>query len=77
MSGDHDHFAPIPPNANVTLCQDWFDKLEAAEHKYIDRENGFCRSPHVASQLAPSHKGHSDLMLTVLRYSYQLSRHAS
>lgn len=31
----------------MTVCEDWFGKLEKVEHKYIDREKGFCEFPRL------------------------------
>ncbi|KAH7420165.1 acyl-CoA N-acyltransferase [Cadophora sp. MPI-SDFR-AT-0126] len=40
-SMDPDYFEDIPAGANASLLQEWFDKLEEVESKYIDREKGF------------------------------------
>lgn len=41
---DPDYFDDIPTGANAPLCEEFFNKLEKIEFKYIDRENGFCTS---------------------------------
>ena len=44
MDGDPDLFDQvIPPGSNTVLCEDLFAKLEWAEHKFVDREHGFCQ----------------------------------
>jgi hypothetical protein len=35
-------FGPLPKESNVELCQEFFEKLEVCEAKYIDRENTYC-----------------------------------
>lgn len=43
MPGDPDLFDQvIPEGANVKLCEELFVPLEEAEHKYVDRETGYC-----------------------------------
>ncbi len=46
MPGDPDLFDQvIPEGANVKLCEELFVPLEEAEHKYVDRESGYCECP--------------------------------
>ena len=43
QNGDPDLFDQvIPEGSNVALCEDLFQKLEWAEHTFVDREFGFC-----------------------------------
>ncbi len=52
MPGDPDLFDQvIPEGANVKLCEELFVPLEEAEHKYVDRENGYCELSSLSSLL--------------------------
>jgi hypothetical protein len=43
QDGDPDLFDQvIPEGSNMALCEDLFEKLEWAEHTFVDREFGFC-----------------------------------
>jgi hypothetical protein len=39
---DPDLFDEIPDGSNKSFFQEWFQRLEKLEFKYIDRESGYC-----------------------------------
>ena len=57
QKGDPDLFDQvIPEGANVKLCEDLFEKLEWAEHTFVDREHGLCMRPAPLSLLFAERK---------------------
>lgn len=57
QNGDPDLFDQvIPEGSNMALCEDLFEKLEWAEHTFVDREFGIClfsTFPHFSPSPTP------------------------